>query len=240
MPKAGNSNFNERCLLINRFLSSFPEVKIAGLLADREFGSGEFFRWLTTQKIPFYIRIKEVSMLRIRKRKFITAKKLFSALHPKYLAYPMTLWIFGQKLYLAASRSEKGELLLVATNAKPDKAIAIYLRRREIECLFQSLKGRGFRFEETHMTSLERIEKLRVLLAIGFCWDHKVGEWRATLKPIAFKKHPNNFRLQNNFFRYGFDFIRDHLLNPLKKISHFKRCLLPLSPLILQSPDSLF
>lgn len=240
LPKAGNSNFNERCLLISRFLSSFPKSNIAGLLADREFASGEFFRWLATQKIPFYIRIKEGSMLRIRKRKFITAKKLFSALHPKYLAYPMTLWIFGQKLYLAASRSEKGELLLVATNAKPDKAIAIYLRRWEIECLFQSLKGRGFRFEETHMTSLERIEKLMVLLAIGFCWAHKVGEWRATLKPIAFKKHPNNFRLQNNFFRYGFDFIRDLIINPFRKIAHFKLCLLPFLPLTQQPHDSFF
>jgi hypothetical protein len=240
LPKAGNSNFNERCFLINRFLSAFPQINIAGLLADREFASGEFFRWLTTQKIPFYIRIKEGSMLRIRKNKWVTAKKLFSSLHPKYLAYPMTLWIFKQKLYLAASRSEKGELMLVATNANPKKAIASYLRRWEIECLFQSLKGRGFRFEETHMTSLERIEKLMVLLAIGFCWAHKIGEWRATLKPITFKKHPNNFRLQNNFFRYGFDFIRDLILNPYKKIYHFKRCLLPFSPLIRQPLDNLF
>lgn len=179
-------------------------------------------------------------MLRIRKKKWVTAKKLFASLQPRYLGYPMTVWIFGQKVYLAASRSERGELMCVATNAKPDKAIAIYLRRWEIENLFQSLKTRGFRFEETHMTSVERIEKLMALLAIGFCWAHKVGEWRAMLKPIVFKKHPNNFRLQNNFFRYGFDFIRDLLLNPFKKISHFKCCLLPFSTLIQQATESLF
>jgi len=241
LPKAGNSNFNERCFLISRFLSAFPQINIAGLLADREFASGKLFRWLNAKKVPFYIRIKEGSVIASGNRKILTAKKFFNGLKPKTSKeFPMAVWIFRQKVYLAGSRSERGELMIVATNKLPQNAIPIYLRRWEIECLFQSLKGRGFRFEETHMTSLERIEKLMVLLAIGFCWAHKTGEWRATLKPIAFKKHPNNFRLQNNFFRYGFDFIRDLIINPFKKISHFKRCLLPLSPLIRQPLDILF
>lgn len=45
--------------------------------------------------------------------------------------------------------------------------------------LFQSLKGRGFCFEETRLTHYERIAKLILLLVIGFCWAHKVGEWQA-------------------------------------------------------------
>ncbi len=135
----------------------------------------------------------------------------------------MSVWVFGQKLFVAASRSEQGELMVVATHAKPDNAIAIYLRRWEIERLFHSLKTGGFRFEETHMTSLDRIEKLMALLTIGFAWAHKVGEWRALhKKAIAFKKHRRSFRLQNNLFRYGFDFIRDMILNPFAKIKEFK------------------
>jgi hypothetical protein len=84
------------------------------------------------------------------------------------------------------------------------------------------------------MTTLKRIEKLMALLAIGFSWAHKVGEWRAnTQKPILFKKHRESFRPQNNFFRYAFHFIRDNLINFFKKISQFKLCLQPFSRSVL-------
>ena len=52
----------------------------------------------------------------------------------------MTVWAFGQKIYLVGSRSERGELMIVATNQLPANAVAIYLRRWEIESLFQGLK----------------------------------------------------------------------------------------------------
>ncbi len=87
--------------------------------------------------------------------------------------------------------------MIVATNRSPKNAIPIYLRRWEIESLFQGLKGRGFRFEETHMTDLDRIEKLMGVLALGFCWAHKVGEWKAQVKKaIPFKQHYNGLRPQ--------------------------------------------
>ncbi|MBX3709904.1 MAG: transposase [Gammaproteobacteria bacterium] len=70
------------------------------------------------------------------------------------------IWVFDQQVYLAGSRSERGELMIVATNRSPKNAIAVYLRRWEIESPFASLKSKGFRFEETHMTQLDRIEKL--------------------------------------------------------------------------------
>lgn len=78
----------------------------------------------------------------------------------------MTVWIYRQKVYLAGSWSERGELMIVATNKNPKNAIAIYLRRWEIECLFSCLKGRGFCFEETHLRDRARIKKMMALLAI--------------------------------------------------------------------------
>ena len=138
----------------------------------------------------------------------------------------MALDVFGQRVFLAGSRSERGELMIVATNRSPKNAIPIYLRRWEVECLFSALKGRGFRFEETHMTTLERVEKLMAVLAIGFCWAHKVGEWKAIAKKaILIKKHKNSRRPQNSFFRYGFDFIRDAIVNSCNKITQFRNCL---------------
>ena len=93
-----------------------------------------------------------------------------------------------------------------------------------IENLFQGLKSRGFRFEETHVTHLERIEQLIALLAVGFCWAHKVGEWRAVKKPIIFNKYRDSRRPQYSYFRYGLDFLRDIVLHFNRKKREFKDC----------------
>ena len=226
LDKAGSSSAEEQIDLISRFLQAFPSIKIEGLLADREFGNGDFFRWLIQKKISFYIRIKEDSIVRIKKKRLYAAKKLFSGVHARsHKAFHLQVEIFGQKVYLAGSRSEKGELMIVATNAKVKQAIAIYLRRWEIECLFASLKGRGFRFEETHLTRPERIEKLIAILAIAFCLAHKVGEWRSNQRAIRMNRHRDSRRPQYSFFRYGFDFIRDILFQPVFKADLFRECL---------------
>lgn len=228
LPKAGSSNIKEQKTLINRFLKCFGSSQILGLLGDREFGSGGLFKWLNKKNIPFYIRIKEGSLVQINKKKLFTAKKIFNDLNPKtHKIFNMAVDIFGQRVFLAGSRSEKGELMIVATNQHPKNAIPIYLRRWEVECLFSALKGRGFRFEETHMTTLDRVEKLMAVLAVGFCWAHKVGEWKAaTKKAIAIKRHKNSNRPQNSFFRYGFDFIRELIANGCNKIYQFRKCLI--------------
>jgi hypothetical protein len=159
LPKAESSNIKEQKALINRFLKCFGSSQIIGLLGDREFASGGLFNWLNKKNIPFYIRIKEGSMAYIKKKKLFTAKKIFRDLNPnQHTVFNMAVDVFGQRVFLAGSRSEKGELMIVATNQLPKNAIPIYLRKWEIECLFHALKGRGFRFEETHMTTLERVE----------------------------------------------------------------------------------
>lgn len=230
LPKAGSSNFKEQRALIHRFIRLFGTTCMVGLLADREFANGQLFNWLNKKKIPFYIRIKEGMLTRIGKKKFFTAKKLFNDLNPKtHKIFGMNVRLLGQTVYLAGSRSEKGELMIVATNQSPKNAIATYLRRWEIETLFSCLKTRGFKLEETHITKLERLEKLIALLSVGFCWAHKTGEYLATQKPIVLKKHRESFRPQNSFFRHGFDYIRELLLSPFKKITEFKTSLQLLS-----------
>lgn len=237
LPKAGNSNYAERKVLLERFINTFGTKGIVGLLADREFGSGNFFAWLNRKRIPFYIRIKEGSRICLKKRKWHSAKKLFCDLNAREeKAFGMDVAVFGQKVFLAGSRSEGGELMIVATNQSPKNAIPIYLRRWEIESLFQSLKGRGFQFEETHMTDLRRVEKLMALLAVGFAWAHKVGEWYAEKRPILLKKFKKSSRPQWSYFRYGLDFMREVIFHIYAKVQQLKNCIklidIPLEPLM--------
>ncbi|MFO8929460.1 transposase [Legionella pneumophila serogroup 1] len=125
--------------------------------------------------------------------------------------------LWRQKIYLSALRLADGELLIVATDHLMDEPIEHYALRWEIETLFSCLKGRGFNFEDTHMTQPDRIEKLLVLLTIAFCWAHKTGEWRHVQKAIKIKKHG---RKGVSFFRYGLDLLRDAALNGCQFIRH--------------------
>src|ERR1700722_13057725 len=231
LDKAGNATAAEHQAIIERFIAIFGQSNIAGVLADREFASGALFKWFNEKNIPFYIRIKEGSLMKIKRKTLHSAAKFFSDLNPgEKKIYAMAVDLYGQKVFLAGSRSERGELMIVATNADPQQAIYSYLRRWEIETLFGSLKSRGFRFEDTHLTKQDCIEKLIALLVVGFCWAHKVGEWRAEQKPIKWKKYRDGRRPQYSYFRYGLDLIRDVVLHLSKQFRIFKKIIQELIP----------
>lgn len=222
LNKAGNSTGKEQITLLERFVKTFGTHQIAGVLADREFPNEQFITWLNTLKIPFYIRIKSDTQVYIKKKKYKKVNQLFANLQPyQQEIFGMRVTIFGQKLYLTASVNERNERMIVATNHNPKVAIATYLRRWEIESLFQSLKGRGFRFEDTHVTKLERIERIIAFLAIAVAWAHRTGEWRAIKKPIPLKIIKGQRRPQFSYFKYGLDFIRDKLTQASLKITAF-------------------
>lgn len=228
LPKAGHASAQEHIALVKRFVTEFGGEPIAGVLGDREFASRAFFNWLNKQKIAFYIRIKEGSQINIKGKKWLKAKKLFNHLNPKKKSiYGMKIDLWDNtSVFLAGSRSERGELMIVATNQNPKNAIAIYLRRWEIESLFQNFKGRGFHFEETHITALDRLENVMVLLAITFCWAHKVGEWRAIQKPIPMNHYKNSQRPQFSYFRYGLDLLQEIVFKRYFQIEKtWKTCL---------------
>ena len=231
LDKAGSSNYEEQRKLIGQYIKTFGTSSILGVLGDREFANGKLFSWLNRKKVPFNIRIKEGSQLKVKGKKLCTAKKLFKGLNPKEKnIYAMDVDIFGANVFLAGSRSERGELMIVATNQSPKNTIEIYLRRWEIESLFQNLKGRGFQFEKTHMTELYRIEKLVAVLAVAFAWANYVGEWRAAIKPIIFKIfRDKRQRPQNSFFRYGLDYIREAIFQGSHKEKQLKECIKLLS-----------
>lgn len=55
MDKRGNSNLADRIELLQKFKEVFPDVNLAGLLADREFIGEEWFSELNKMGIHFYM-----------------------------------------------------------------------------------------------------------------------------------------------------------------------------------------
>ncbi len=136
--------------------------------------------------------------------------------------------IYKNQLYLSGTLGEKGDLVIIVSNKKTDVAIETYYHRWEIETLFQCLKNRGFRFEETHLTDRIKIKKLIVLLAIAFCWAHKIGEWRCdNERRIKMKKHG---RKAQNIFRYGLDLLQDVVSRAGKTIREIMKLINILAP----------
>jgi hypothetical protein len=76
--------------------------------------------------------------------------------------------------------------------------------RWTIETMFGAFKKRGFNFEETHMTKLEKIKKLIVMIRIAYTWSVLVGLWISETIKIKIKNHG---RKQKSIFRCGFDFL---------------------------------
>lgn len=80
LNKAGNSNTAERLDLLKAFNEVFGFHRIKSLMADREFVGKKWFELLNKNKIPYFIRIKENTLLPWGKDISIQVKKLFQHL----------------------------------------------------------------------------------------------------------------------------------------------------------------
>jgi transposase len=219
LDKRGNSNSLERIALLKHFLCAFGRERIQCLTADREFIGTDWVKFLKRQRIRFRIRLKrntlvsnpsatsEMSAFRFFQHTRIGETRLLS--QPRRV-WGMTVFVVGMRI--------KNDYLILITNEAPDTALEDYAHRWEIETLFGCLKSRGFNFEDTHLTKLERISKLLGVLTLALCWCLLIGEWLHEHKPIAIKKHG---RRAKSLFRHGLDRLRNIVLNLAVKEREF-------------------
>jgi hypothetical protein len=215
LPKAGNSNTDERIILLTIFIDLFGAEKIQYLLGDREFVGKRWFNWLNERGIDFRLRLHENYLVANARGQLVPAWRLFASTRVnQMLVLPTARRMWGQEYYFSGCYLGKGEYLILVAPGFVEKPHEDFAKRWEIETLFGALKSRGFNLEDTHLTEPERLSKLLALLAIAFCWAHQVGEWRATQQPLKIKKH--GYKAQSTF-RYGFDFLR----RILTRFDHF-------------------
>jgi transposase len=100
------------------------------------------------------------------------------------------------------------------TNDCASKALKIYKRRWCIENLFSHLKTKGFRFEETHMTDLEKIDVWMMILALAVIWTIKTS--MVIREKISIASHG---RKRKSIFKQSFEMIRKCLMYASKGIS---------------------
>ena len=225
MPKFGNSSTGERIDLMQRFIELFGIHTIECLLADREFVGDLWLAYLNLKRIRYHIRIRDNFWVVIpRNGHRVKASWLFNRLKiNQYEFIRGIVYVNGQLCYLSASkiRNKQGvpELQVIVSFSKPDEAQSLYKERWQIESAFKALKTSGFNIEDTHLTDIERINKLFALVLVAFVWAYNVGITLNALRPIKIKKHG---RKAKSLFKYGLT----HLANVLfsNDIADFKEC----------------
>lgn len=135
-----------------------------------------------------------------------------------------TIW--NHPLYIVGTKSINGELVILATDQAPETALEDYAKRWGIESLFKCLKTSGFNFEDTHLTNLDRVNKLMALLAIAFTWAYLTGEWKSKNKRIRLKTHG---RKEKSVFRLGLDVLGEIMTYASKKNKEYKQVIKLLS-----------
>lgn len=196
LNKRGNSDTVERIDLIRKYMLWFGKESIDCLLADREFVGSKWLEFLNTENIRYYIRIRNnFKIYSYQKQEEIKAFWLFNHLKVGvFFHYPKIVELHGQRCYLSGSktidRNGKMVFLILVSFNKPDQAMVYYKQRWQIETLFRGLKSSGFNIQKTHVTDLERLEKLFSLTMIAFVWCYKIGDYiDEYIEKIKIKKH---------------------------------------------------
>lgn len=212
LDKQGASSARERKDFIAALRRIFPDQPVKALLADREFLGREWLKALQDHKIPFVVRLRDNTHIRLESGHSKPMRYFFAGLRKgqcRYLARPHAIGCHDRpdnpRLALAATRLASGEILIVATDLKPRHALALYRKRWRIETLFADLKSRGFNLEDTHITHPRRIEKLLAAIALAYAWVVTLARRELGAKPIPTKTHQ---RPAKSIFRYGFDQFR--------------------------------
>ncbi|HZW78528.1 MAG TPA: transposase [Flavobacteriaceae bacterium] len=197
------------------------------LLADREFVGRDWVSFLNENNIRYHIRIRNNFKIYCpKKQKETTVWHLFNHLKAGQLHhYERIMQIQGEYCYISGMKTindGKLDFCIVVSFNKPDEALEKYRKSWQIETLFRGLKSSSFNLECTHVTHLDMLEKLILLVMVAFVWCYKIGDYIVTyIKRIKIKKHGNR---AISVFRYGLDYLSRILIsnNNILKIKYLE------------------
>jgi len=187
LDKDGNSSTKERLDIVELFLQTFGIERIASLAGDREFIGEKWAEYLVSNKIPFFLRVKENMLVdydgsKCHIREFFEHLEIGNKRR-------IEMTVYGHILIFEGTRSQDGDLVIVMNNQISMKLGSIlkrYRKRWSLEELFRKLKTGGFHWENTHMKLSQNLEKLLIILGFAAICVFLMGiaskiPWRKTV-----------------------------------------------------------
>ena len=218
LPDHDITSFVEEIEMMERVVSLVGRGRSECLLADREFGNGNFIRWLQTNHIRYCLRLRE--NLYMRKEGEKKGRRLRDVLASLRLGESVVLngvWLTRRntrvRIYATRRTGRDGgeSLIILASPVECDYTEVLYRRRWTLETAFRGLKSAGFNMEDTHLNHT-RFNNMLTLLMIAFAAAFINGLIRIRTLPIPIIKNRNVQRM--SIFRYGYvDLLHDFWKN---------------------------
>ena len=209
--KDGATAFTEQIAFMEHVLDIIPADCIECLVADREFGNGNFIKWLGLRHIPYCLRLRENYYVRdaanneVRKLKTILSSLPFGqsvVLSSTYIVRKNV----RVRIYAVRRIGRDGDtLLILATPVGSSFTDKIYRLRWQIETAFRAMKSAGFNMEETHLPTDGRFQNMLAIVLIAYACAFIDGLVKSAHKPIPIMK--KNGRRRFSIFSWGMDFV---------------------------------
>ena len=207
LPGHDITSFVDEIEIMERIVSLVGRGRIECLLADREFGNGNFIKWLQINHIRYCLRLRE--NLYMRKDGDKNSRKLRDVLSSLRVGDSVVLngvWIVRKnvrvRIYATRRIGRGGEesLIILASPVECDYTETLYRKRWTLETTFRGLKSAGFNMEDTHLNE-KRFENMLTLLMIAFAAAFIEGLVKLHTLPIPLIKNKQVQRI--SIFRYG-------------------------------------
>lgn len=191
--KKGHCSFEDRRILLDRFIAMFGVSSINYLTADREFMGGKWLRHLTSSGVRYVQRLKENgTMIQNTRGAFSKIVDLAKDLKPGEMVYLGQRKISRSNTFIAhvtILKTMTGDIVALAHDESIADPCHSYRFRWCIEVVFRSMKSYGFNMEDSAITKTERLETVYRTVSIACACAVVVGEAVAAIHPITVKKH---------------------------------------------------
>lgn len=213
LDRAGPSSTRDRIDLVQRYIACCGLDTINIVLADREFIGGQWFEFLVKNGIPFAIRIRHNLKVELPNGRCVPVRFLFARTISKVYQGRFADMDDSSvdSISFAAKRLKDRSMLIIATNITPRRALSLYRKRWQIECLFGDTKKRGLNMEDTHLTHPDKLALLLAIVTLAMAWAHASA---SVVKGHTGIKRASHGYKRKSWFRTGLDILR-------KWISHF-------------------
>lgn len=145
--KSGNSNWFERCELLDKLINIIGKERINVIIGDREFIGLEWIKYLKINNIDYCMRVPKSHLITLNNGSIFSIKELLLSKSERYFHDCMVDGVWGNTMLKTLP---KGEYLFLIRSLPPKKLGSIYRRRWSIErggpCRpFSKFQGKGIR-----------------------------------------------------------------------------------------------